>query len=146
MLKINCCFIKRPRQVWKPRQHNQRVHRLCWTFPEGICSFCSAGGKFRWFNSNGCLYLNSTVNNERISPTRFCWKFCCSTRRSSMWLQECSNRLWTMSIRVSHMLWHGETSNHTSRYHFNAVLIVSTFSGPPNGVVIKGLHGTPLII
>lgn len=40
------------------------------------------------------------------------------------------------------MLWHGETSNHTSRYHFNFLLSTFSSTAPSNWNDIKGLYET----
>lgn len=104
-------YIKPSLQVWKPRQHNQRVRRVCWTFPQRICSSCSAGKNFRRHNVSSSspvtlncmsceMHLTNISNSFVYLCTRCCWKSYTSTRKSSMWLPEYSNRPLTTSTRA----------------------------------------------
>lgn len=59
-------------QVWKSRQHNQRVHRVCWTFPKGIRSPCPTGKMWPLAAQSLSIYWIFYVNHICVSNFLLC--------------------------------------------------------------------------
>lgn len=99
-------------KVWQPWQHNQRVHRVCRAFPQGLCRGCTAGKQETSIDcSVGLLTWRVLITDELwlFVSDRYCWRCCISIRKSSTWLLESCSRHWITSTRESHMPSPGRT-------------------------------------